>query len=157
MLLIPFLNAFILASNMENQFTVTSPMDTAYMAGVEGMWPSASDRRQIAPISKGDRQLTYFRFLKNDAQTDTIKTFTGVFYPKVDDYTQMAIPNSTTTFIRLYIDGYIVFVTKLRECQLGDVLCRTIFGITIQASVSESLWTDLLRPRAYDSRNFTTR
>jgi hypothetical protein len=80
--------------DLDPKFTVTSPPDSAYLSGTEAMWPRPDSRKQIFPLLKGEKILMYFRFIKNDAAADSIRTFTATFYPLVDDYTQMTIPNS---------------------------------------------------------------
>jgi hypothetical protein len=79
---------------LQNSFYTISGPDSTYLSGTNSLSPILTTRRQVTPLSKGDKILIYFRLLKRDGQTDSLKTFTATFYPRVDDYTTMSIPNS---------------------------------------------------------------
>ncbi|KAI8899530.1 hypothetical protein BC833DRAFT_585340 [Globomyces pollinis-pini] len=63
-----------------------------YLQSVRTLWPSVSTKSLAPSISRGNQIMMYFRLVKG---TDTgQRRYTGVYYPTVDDYTEMSVPNS---------------------------------------------------------------
>lgn len=90
--------AIIAHAQLQNSLYVDGNADSNYLAGTDKMWPKPDGSRTIYPLAKGDRQLIYFRYLRVEAQTAAVRAYTGVFYPAVDDYSQLVIPNSIIKF-----------------------------------------------------------
>ncbi|KAJ3302988.1 hypothetical protein HDV03_004268 [Kappamyces sp. JEL0829] len=64
-----------------------------YGQGVSYLFPfsGTSYTKQLVPLSAGQSLITYLRFKRTD---NAIKTYTSLFFPAVDDYSQLAVPNS---------------------------------------------------------------
>ena len=61
-------------------------------AGNRGIYPRATTSRSLSALSSGDSLLVYMRFRRKESVTSS--TYTSAFFPRVDDYSQMTVPNS---------------------------------------------------------------
>jgi hypothetical protein len=92
--ILSFILLGVVQGALKDSIKATSDPDPLYISGTNTLWPTIDTRQQIHPLSKGDKQLVYFRFLKREGSLDSSRTYTAVFYPKVDDFTLLTIPNS---------------------------------------------------------------
>jgi hypothetical protein len=94
---------FLAVHALENSIIVKldSNPNSLYGYGASSLYPSARPPISSTPLSMGQSLLVYLRFRKTD---DVVRTYTSVFYPAVDDYSQLVVPNSWN-FLSTFASG----------------------------------------------------
>lgn len=94
--LLLLVNLVISVYQLVDSFNVVGSPDPGYLNGVYKLYPDRTIVTTFYPMAKGDRVLVYLRYTNGDSVTKTYTSYTGVFFPAVDDYSQMTIPNSNS-------------------------------------------------------------
>lgn len=132
--LLLFISSFLIKCILSLENHMYQPSESVpnqgYLSGTNLLFPSVAQTRGLKQLSMGQSIIMYLRFIKYEG---SLKTFTTVFFPAVDDYSQLSIPNSNLDFngafliLRLESYEYIRFRKKLYEYQFDTILFRTSF------------------------------
>ncbi|KAI8925564.1 hypothetical protein BC831DRAFT_460472 [Entophlyctis helioformis] len=82
------------AAGLENSF-YTGAEDVSYLRGSRDMYPRNTSSDADTSLAKGEARLVFMRIVRGDMfVTANRRLYTGVYFPKVDDYTTMSVPSS---------------------------------------------------------------
>jgi hypothetical protein len=78
---------------MEDSMTVNDLPSSTYLSASTKLYPKASDRG-TSVLQIGQSILLYLRVLKGDKSSKTENVYTSAFFPSVDHYSSLTVPNT---------------------------------------------------------------